>query len=86
MFINRALSKGVDVGFIRKREWIVWSKLKKDFFNFRYDLYVASLYIPPFDSTHAIDDPFSIIESDIASLPSDGDILLLGDHNARTGG
>ena len=85
LFINRTLLKGIDVAF-RKREWIVWCKLSKDFFNFKYDLYVASIYIPPIDSNHAIDEPFSIIESDITSLPPDGDILLLGDHNARTGG
>ena len=85
LFLNRTLLKGIDIGF-KKRDWIVWCKLKKDFFNFRHDLYVASIYIPPIDSNHAIDEPFSIIESDIASFPPDGNVLLLGDHNARTGG
>ena len=80
LFINRRLLKGIDVGF-KKRDWVVWGKMKKDFLNFRHDLYVASLYIPPIDSTHAIDEPFSIIESDITSFSADENILLLGDHN-----
>ena len=87
IFVNRAIYKGVDVGFKKEHEWIIWCRFKKEYFSLDHDINAACVYIPPIDSNnHAVDDPFSIIENDILSLPDDSYVLLLGDHNARTGG
>ena len=63
---------------------IVWIRLKRDFFGFSNDIYIAIIYIVPEYSTHTRHDPFGLLQSDIASIPEDSQILLCGDFNAHT--
>eukprot|EP00250_Pteridium_aquilinum_P004691 c14891_g1_i2 orf=2-1366(-) len=51
-------------------------------------LYIAICYFPPSTSVYAASrgqSPFSILDDDIWEFSRDGDIILLGDFNARTG-
>lgn len=60
----------------------IWFKLEKDFFGLEKDLFVCACYIPPLNSPYYKDD-FSILEGEISQLSGRGNILVIGDLNAR---
>lgn len=81
------LRKGVKIikGAINECAWI---KLDKNFFNMPKDLFIGAVYIPPRNSTYSknIDyDPYHELENEIINYTVQGDIMLVGDFNARTG-
>ena len=64
-----------------------WVKLKKSFFNINQDLYICAIYNPPPSSTYSVRQhigPLEKIEEDIIKYSKIGDIMLMGDINART--
>lgn len=61
----------------------IWIKLSNNYFNWEKDLYLATVYIPP-KSSNYYDDQFTEIEHKIAQYSNNGNILLMGDTNART--
>ena len=67
----------------------VWWKLEKGFFNLKKDIYVCSVYIPPQNSKYSKDNgqncPSVEIQKDILKFKKLGDIILMGDFNARKG-
>ena len=67
----------------------VWLKLDKNIFKISKNIYICAAYIPPRDSTYWIhhhdSDPYETLEQDIAKFQQDGEIILIGDFNARTG-
>lgn len=66
----------------------IWLKLDKSFFGISRHIYICFLYDPPAESTYSRQfdaDIFSLIEKDISKRSKDGDIILAGDFNARTG-
>jgi endonuclease/exonuclease/phosphatase (EEP) superfamily protein YafD len=60
----------------------IWFKLEKDFFGLEKDLFICACYIPPLNSPYYKDD-FSILEDEISHLSGKGNILVIGDLNAR---
>lgn len=63
----------------------LWVRLRADTGRF---LYIAICYFPPSTSVYAGprgQSPFSVLDDDIWEFSRDGDIILLGDFNARTG-
>ncbi|KAH7306470.1 hypothetical protein KP509_22G014500 [Ceratopteris richardii] len=63
----------------------MWVRLRADTDRF---LYIAICYFPPSTSVYAApsgQSPFSLLDDDIWEFSRDGDIILLGDFNARTG-
>ena len=63
----------------------MWVRLRAETGRF---LYIAICYFPPSTSVYASprgQSPFSILDDDIWEFSRDGDIILLGDFNARTG-
>ena len=64
-------------------------KLCKDFFNLQNDIYVLIPYMRPVNSSRCnVDtgiDIFDILSNKLAELTDLGDIILMGDFNARTG-
>ena len=60
----------------------IWLKLDKYFFGFQKDLFVCACYIPPANSPYYKDD-FCQLESEISQLSHKGNILVIGDLNAR---
>ena len=58
--------------------------MRKDFFDLEHDFYVTNVYFPPERSTHSSEDPFHVLECDIANLPDECFVLTCGDFNART--
>ena len=65
----------------------LWIKFEKDFFKLKNDLYLCAAYIPPSNSsyTQKLDhDLTDLIEKDLLVYKQKGDVLILGDLNART--
>ena len=63
---------------------IAWIKLEKQFFGLNDDVHIAIVYFVPEGSTNETDDPFRILQDDIAQLPDRCQFLICGDYNART--
>ena len=62
----------------------MWVRLRAETGIF---LYIAICYFPPSTSVYSSpkgQSPFSILDNDIWEFSRDGDIILLGDFNART--
>ena len=66
------------------KDIIVWLILDKSYSGLDKDIYIANLYFSPEHSTCVEEDPFGILQGDIAGLPNDCYVLLCGDLNART--
>ncbi|CAG2231450.1 unnamed protein product [Mytilus edulis] len=62
----------------------LWLKLNKNFLGFVHDIYLCALYIPPFSSSH-YDNDLDFLENEISTFSMNGQIVLIGDLNARTG-
>ena len=60
----------------------LWFKLDKQFFGLEKDLYVCACYIPPSSSPY-YDDDFQKLENEILNISDKGDVLIVGDLNAR---
>ncbi len=76
------------IQIIKDNDFVVWIKLSKKSFNVANDIYIGAVYIPPENSTIYVgkdNDPFHMLEQDILKFQSLGEIILLGDFNARTG-
>ena len=66
----------------------IWIKLKKEFFNFSKDLYINFYYASPSTSDYVKNldyDIFQKLEEDISKYSADGNVVIAGDLNAKTG-
>ena len=63
----------------------VWCKISKTILERQKDLFICSLYIPPINSSYFEDNLFENLELDIEKFSKLGNIMMLGDFNARTG-
>jgi endonuclease/exonuclease/phosphatase family metal-dependent hydrolase len=59
-------------------------KLDKSFFDFEHDLFVCAVYIPHVIAVH-YDNDFALLENEVSIFANQGNILLIGDFNSRTG-
>ena len=70
-----------------KSEDYLWVKIDSAFFHLPKDLYICAVYDPPPNSTYSLrlpKDPLELMEEDIIQYSKLGNILLVGDFNART--
>ena len=65
----------------------VWMRIKAPIINANRDVYLCTLYVPPIDSSSMLtsDSPWDEIQSEIIKFIELGDLILIGDFNARTG-
>ena len=65
----------------------LWLKLSSNFFDFPRDLYLCLAYITPATSTHssARDNIWQLLNTEIAQFSVQGETMVTGDFNARTG-
>ncbi|CAG2193071.1 unnamed protein product [Mytilus edulis] len=83
VYYKSTLHKGIsEVLNVTKSDNRLWLKLDKFFFGLKKDIYVCACYIPPLSSTYFNDD-FILLENEISKLSSKGNILIIGDLNAR---
>ena len=67
---------------------IIWVKLDKLFFNLEKDIYICVAYLSPENSSIFKDKTNSLfedIEKEVSKYCYDGDVIIMGDLNARTG-
>ena len=62
----------------------LWSKIDKSALGSSHDLFICGVYIPPENSSYFDNEIFTDLENDIAHYSTKGNIMLLGDFNART--
>ena len=85
LYVNRRIKEGVKY-IATKNENILWCKLDKHFFQIERDIFLGSLYFSPNNYEKANNqDYLSDLEQEIINFSYNGDIILQGDYNARTG-
>ncbi len=70
-----------------KKDDYVWIKLSKQFFNLENDIYICCTYIPPVNSSFYQNrnvNMLSCFEQDVHKLSPKGQLMMIGDVNART--
>lgn len=81
IFIRKNIRKGVEFMNNGNSEY-QWLKLHKDFFGLRKDTFLCTVYFAPKSNINLLE----LLEKDILEkYGKKGDIILLGDFNARTG-
>lgn len=70
---------------VKKSKNFLWCKISKDILNDKNDLFICGVYIPPEKSVYFENEIFDEFENDILCFASKGNIMILGDFNARTG-
>lgn len=73
------------IELIKKGEFSIWLKIKKDLITTDKDVFLCAAYIPPSQSPYFNEDSFSILEDEISYFQAQGSVLICGDLNARTG-
>ena len=85
VFIKKSLKSGIKVAKIA--EYSIWLKLCKSSFQLENDIFIAFSYLPPENSAFSrINDTdiLDFLEKDITNFSIHGDIIIMGDLNART--
>ena len=72
------------VELVKEGDNYVWLKLKKDLTSNTQNIFICAIYIPPAESPYFKDQTFSDLEGDITHFQTQGNILIVGDLNART--
>ena len=62
----------------------LWCRIDKSISNSQKDLFLCGVYIPPIKSTYFDQEIFENLEADILHYSQKGNVMLLGDFNART--
>ncbi len=73
------------VELIKKGEFSIWLKIKKDPINTDKDVFLCAAYIPPSEAPYFNEDRFSILEDEISYFQGQGSVPICGDLNARAG-
>ena len=74
-----------NVDLIKTSDYLIWCKISRLSLGNESDLFICGLYIPPDNSKYFQDDIFEQLEEDIVTFSKQGNVLLLGDFNARVG-
>ena len=87
LLIKNQLREGVKILESHNADKI-WVKLLKSFFNLKKDLYFCFSYTPPLNSPYTKNLDFDVLqtlEEEIANFSREGNVLVGGDFNAKTG-
>ena len=72
------------ITIMKNSKKFIWCKISKNILNTKHDLFLCGVYIPPDKSAYFEKEIFDELENDIASFSSRGNVMILGDLNART--
>ena len=85
-FFKSSLKKGVQKLGSKISDFL-WIKLDRKVFSLNKDIFICCVYIPPQGSVmHIGKEYFETLQSEMLYYSVLGDVILLGDFNARTGG
>ena len=85
VFIRKSLKSGIKVAKIS--EYSIWLKLSKSSFQLDKDIFIAFSYLPPENSSFSRsndNDILDLLERDVTNFSKHGDLIIMGDLNART--
>ena len=86
IFCKESIRKGIKI--TKSSEGFVWLKLDATFFGFDENVFLCGAYIPPEYSRNAVSqktDYFEALEDSITRYSEQGNVLIMGDLNARIG-
>ena len=85
LYIKRDISKGVKILNTNNKN-VIWCKLDKSFFNLPKNIYLGTIYFSQsiYENSKG-EDYIADLEQDIVDFSMNGDIIIQGDFNARTG-
>ena len=87
VYIREVLFKKGYVQRIKSSRNFIWLKLSKHAFNFDFDIFLCLLYIPPRVKSVCPenDEILENLKTCIQDYSKKGELILMGDLNARTG-
>ena len=77
-----------ELKLVENSEGFLWIRLEQSFFKLENDIFLCGAYIPPKNTTQNIlskTDYFGSLENSILKYKDKGNIVIMGDLNARTG-
>ena len=86
IFCKDSIRGGIKV--IKSSEGFVWLKLYANFFDFEENVFLCGAYIPPENSKNEVSqktDYFEALAVSVTKYSEQGNIMIMGDLNARTG-
>ena len=86
LFIRNELLEGINI-LEQNSDGFFWIKLHKHFFSLQSDIFICFSYIPPKDSKYfkmCTVDPFETLKIGVRKYSEVGEIVIMGDLNART--
>ena len=83
LYYHKRLENSIKL--VKKTNHCIWIKLDKAFFQTDKDIYLALIYIRPYNSNNDCEENYHDLSRDIACFSNYGEIFLMGDMNARTG-
>ena len=87
-YIRSELSEGISpIDHLSPQEDRIWLRLNAAFFGFSRDVLICFAYVTPESSCHqsSRNNLWITLQEEIALLSHEGDLILTGDYNARTG-
>ena len=69
---------------IKNTKNFLWSQISKEILSNNTDLFICGTYIPLEKSNYFEEEIFEELENDIINFSSQGNVITLGDFNART--
>ena len=87
-YIRSELSEGMSpIDHLSPQEDRIWLRLNVAFFGFPRDVLICFAYVTPESSCHqsSRNNLWITLQEEIALLSHEGDLILTGDFNARTG-
>ena len=84
VFVKHHLAKSITT--VNSNKDIVWVKIKKESFGLSNDIHLGTVYFSPekYENKKG-KDYINELEEDVNCYKQEGDVLLVGDFNARTG-
>ena len=70
---------------IKRASTHIWLKLNKHIIDCENELYICAAYTPPIESPYYEDNFFEDLHHEIRHFQAQGNVVLIGDLNARTG-
>ncbi len=73
------------INTVKQGKYYTWLKIHKELLSSRKDIFLCAIYIPPSESPYYSKDMFSTLEEETNHFQAQGNVLICGDLNARTG-
>ncbi len=73
------------INTVKQGKCYTWLKIHKELLSSRKYIFLCAIYIPPSESPYYSEDTLSTLEEETSHFQAQGNVLICGDLNARTG-